>query len=95
MLSLFRQLRRRRLLRRPFPPEWLGHLEARVPFFRTLTPELREPFLDKLKVFAWEKEFIGAGGLSITDEIRVVVSATGPVACHAKSTSSGSVGGDT
>jgi hypothetical protein len=76
MISPFRHLRRRSLLGRPFPPEWLGHLDARVPFFRALSPALREPFLDKLKVFAWEKEFIGAGGLSITDEIRVVVSAT-------------------
>ncbi|QSQ16906.1 M90 family metallopeptidase [Myxococcus landrumensis] len=76
MPGLFRLLRRRRLLRRPFPPEWLGHLDARVPFFATLSPALRQTFLDKLKVFAWEKEFIGAGGLEITDEIRVVVSAT-------------------
>ncbi|WP_426747013.1 M90 family metallopeptidase [Myxococcus faecalis] len=76
MTGLFRQLRRRRLLRRPFPSEWLGHLEAHVPFFSRLSPALREDFLAKLKVFAWEKEFIGAGGLAITDEIRVVVAAT-------------------
>jgi Mlc titration factor MtfA (ptsG expression regulator) len=76
MISLIRQFRRRSLLARPFPAEWLGYLNARVPFFATLSPELRETFLYKLKVFAWEKEFIGAGGLTITDEIRVVVSAT-------------------
>ncbi|NMO13470.1 zinc-dependent peptidase [Pyxidicoccus fallax] len=76
MISVIRHLKRRSLSRRPFPQEWLGHLDARVPFFRTMSPTLREPFLDKLKVFAWEKEFIGAGGLTITDEIRVVVSAT-------------------
>ena len=76
MFSFIRQFRRRRLLRRPFPEAWLGYLDARVPFFRTLSPELRQSFLDKLKVFAWEKEFIGAGGLEVTDEIRVVISAT-------------------
>ncbi|MFY0562753.1 M90 family metallopeptidase [Archangium lansingense] len=76
MLGLFRTLRRRRLLRRPFPPEWLGYLERRVPFFRELSPELRQRFLEQLKLFAWEKEFIGAGGFTITDEVRVVVSAT-------------------
>ncbi|PTL84930.1 M90 family metallopeptidase [Vitiosangium sp. GDMCC 1.1324] len=76
MSGLFRALHRRRLLRRPFPPEWLGYLEQRVPFFRELAPELRERFLEQLKVFAWEKEFIGAGGFSITDEVRAVVSAT-------------------
>ncbi len=63
-------------MRRPFPPEWLGYLEARVPFFRKLSPELRQRCLDQLKVFAWEKEFIGANGFVITDEVRVVVAAT-------------------
>lgn len=63
-------------MRRPFPPEWLGFLEARVPFFRAMEPALRPGFLDKLKVFAWEKEFIGASGFTVTDEVRVVVSAT-------------------
>ncbi|NTX39455.1 zinc-dependent peptidase [Myxococcus sp. CA033] len=76
MTGIFRQLRRRRLMRRPFPTDWLGYLDARVPFFATLSPALRDDFLAKLKVFAWEKEFIGAGGLELTDEIRVVVSAT-------------------
>ncbi len=76
MAGLFHSLWRRRLLRRPFPPEWLGYLERRVPFLGELAPEPRQRFLDLLKVFAWEKEFIGAGGFSITDEVRVVVSAT-------------------
>ena len=76
MFGLFRFLRRRRLLRRPLPPEWLGYLERRVPFFRELPPELRERFLEQLKLFVWEKEFIGAGSSPITDEVRVVVAAT-------------------
>jgi hypothetical protein len=76
MSGILRTLQRRRLLRRPLPPEWLGYLDAHVPFFRTLSPGLRGEFLDKLKVFAWEKEFIGAGGLTLTEEVRVVVAAT-------------------
>jgi MtfA peptidase len=76
MASPLRWLRRRWLMRRPIPPEWLGYLEARVPFFRQLSPELRERFLERLKLFVWEKEFIGANELVITDEVRVVVGAT-------------------
>ena len=76
MVSPFRWFRRRQLQRRPFPPEWLSYLEARVPFFRKLSPELRQRFLEQLKVFVWEKEFIGANGFLITDEVRVVVGAT-------------------
>jgi hypothetical protein len=76
MVSPFRWFRRQQLQRRPFPPEWLSHLEAHVPFFRVLSPELRQRFLDQLKVFVWEKEFVGANGFLITDEVRVVVGAT-------------------
>jgi MtfA peptidase len=76
MVGFLRLLRRRRLMRRPFPPEWLGHLERHVPFVRELAPEPRQRFLEMLKLFAWEKEFIGAGGFTITEEVRVVVSAT-------------------
>lgn len=76
MAGLIRWFRRRQLRRRPFPPEWLSHLEARVPRFRTLPPPLRKRFLELLKLFVWEKEFIGANGFVITDEVRVVVGAT-------------------
>jgi MtfA peptidase len=76
MSGLFRTLRRRRLMRRPFPAEWVGHLERRAPFFRRMDGEPRERLLGLLKVFAWEKEFIGAGGFTVTDEVRAVVSAT-------------------
>lgn len=76
MAGPFRWFRRRQLQRRTCPPEWLGYLEERVPFFRTLSPELRQRFLGLLKVFVWEKEFIGANGFIITDEVRVVVGAT-------------------
>jgi Mlc titration factor MtfA (ptsG expression regulator) len=76
MFGLLRGLRRRRLLKRPFPTAWLPHLERRVPFFGELPPGMRERFLDLLKVFVWEKHFIGAGGMEIDDEVKVVIAAT-------------------
>jgi len=75
MFGLIRSWRRRRLARRPFPEEWIPHLEERVPFFAGLEGDQRQRFLDYLKVFAWEKQFIGAGGQEIDDEVRVVISA--------------------
>ena len=72
---ILRYFRRKRLARRPLPPEWLGYLEKRVAFYRSLPEEERQRFLDTLKVFAWEKTFIGAGGMEITDEVKVVISA--------------------
>ncbi len=75
MLGLWRKLRRRRLARRPLPHPWLSHLERRVAFYPLLPPELRPRFLTLLKTFIWEKHFIGAGGMEITDEVRVVIAA--------------------
>ena len=61
------------------PSEWLAHLEEHVPFFDKLNErkgDVRERFLENLKVFVWEKVFIGAGGLEMTDEVKVVIAAT-------------------
>jgi Mlc titration factor MtfA (ptsG expression regulator) len=75
MFGIFRGLRRRKLLKQPFPEDWMAILENRVPFFRNLKGDLRQRFLDKLRIFATEKYFTGAGGMEITDEVRVVISA--------------------
>ncbi|HEX8698562.1 MAG TPA: zinc-dependent peptidase [Myxococcaceae bacterium] len=76
MFGLFRQRQRQKLQSRPVPDEWLLYLNKHVPFFWRYSPELRQRFLEHLKVFVWEKKFVGAGGLAMTDEVRVVVSAT-------------------
>ena len=60
---------------RPLPEGWLDILRRHVPFFARLEPELRREFLDMLKAFVLEKEFIGAKGMEITDEVRVVIGA--------------------
>jgi Mlc titration factor MtfA (ptsG expression regulator) len=57
------------------PYGWQAILEERVPFFEQLDGPDRERFLAWLKVFAWEKHFIGAGGLEVTEEMKVVISA--------------------
>jgi Mlc titration factor MtfA (ptsG expression regulator) len=67
-------LRRRRLVKQPIPEHWLPILQEKVPFYRHLSGDLRQRFLGLLKVFLWEKTFIGAGGMEITDEVRLVIS---------------------
>lgn len=57
------------------PDEWLGYLDRNVPFVAKLQDDVRARFLRDLKIFAWEKHFIGAGGFEITDEVKVVISA--------------------
>lgn len=75
MFGIVRRLRRRSLRKRPFPADWYPYLEARVPFFAALDGALRERFLRELQIFVWEKHFFGAGGMEITDEVKVVVGA--------------------
>ncbi len=58
------------------PPQWISILENRVPFYATIDAALRDLFLNRLKIFVWEKTWIEAGGMEITDEVKVVVAAT-------------------
>jgi Mlc titration factor MtfA (ptsG expression regulator) len=75
MFGLLRAWKRRRLAKRPFPEQWLPYLEQRVGFYPQLPEQWRDRFHELLKVFVWDKHFIGAGGMEITDEVRVVIGA--------------------
>ena len=75
MFGLFRKLKRRRLSKKAFPPEWVRILEERVPFYDNLPGDLQHSFREKLKVFVLEKHFIGADGLEVTGEMKVVIAA--------------------
>ncbi len=75
MFGLVRRWRRRRWVKRPFPADWLPPLEEHVGFYGALDGDERARFLHFVKCFVWEKHFIGAGGLEVDDEVRVVVAA--------------------
>lgn len=68
-----RWLRRRWWARQPFPPAWEPLLAKHFPFEATLSEEQRARFRRHLHVFAREKDFVGAKGLTVTEEMRVVV----------------------
>lgn len=74
VFAFFRRRKRRRLAKRPFPQDWLQTVAARLPFAERLKDEDRHGFLTHLKVFAWEKNWEGALGVEVTDEMKVVVS---------------------
>jgi hypothetical protein len=75
MFGMIRKLRRRKLLKEPFPEQWLTILDEMVPFHRGLSGDEKQRFLQMLRIFAEEKVFTGMSGMEITDEVRVVVSA--------------------
>ncbi|HUV35875.1 MAG TPA: M90 family metallopeptidase, partial [Patescibacteria group bacterium] len=75
MFGFFKRRRRRRLMGRPFPPDWLGFIERNVPYYRHLPPDDRRELQGLIQVFLAEKQFEGCGGLRLTDEIRITIAA--------------------
>ena len=59
----------------PFPGEWVAILERNIGVYRNLPKPLRMQLRSLIKQFLHEKHFDGAGGLQITDEIRVTIAA--------------------
>jgi Mlc titration factor MtfA (ptsG expression regulator) len=60
---------------RPFPPAWRAIIDANVPMVSLLSEEDQRELERLVMTFLDEKSFEGAGGLEMTDEIRVTVAA--------------------
>src|SRR3954467_272713 len=73
MLDLFKSRRRAKLRAQPAPPAWRAILERNLPIFARLSPSDQTELLGHTQVFLAEKHIEGAGGLEITDEIRVTI----------------------
>jgi len=73
VFDLFKSRRRARLRAAPTPPEWRSILERNLPIFNRLSPADQRELLGHTNVFLAEKHFEGAGGLDLTDEIRVTI----------------------
>lgn len=69
---------RTRLKNRGFPPLWNAIIENNLPIYNQLSPVERRRLQGHIQVFLAEKQFIGCGGLQITEEIKIVIAA---VAC--------------
>lgn len=69
--------RRRHLLAQPFPAEWTAILERNVAAYALLSPDEQHRLRELVAVFVAEKSWEGAGGLELTDEIRVTIAGSG------------------
>jgi hypothetical protein len=67
--------RLKRAIAAPFPKEWVDILERNIQVYPALPMPLRLQLRSLIKQFLHEKTFTGAGGLEITDEIRVTIAA--------------------
>jgi Mlc titration factor MtfA (ptsG expression regulator) len=75
LFSWLRRRRRRKILARPFPPEWLGYLRKNVAHYQYLSEAEQAKLRDDLRIFIAEKYWEGCGGLHMTDEIKVTIAA--------------------
>jgi len=67
--------RRKRLIQAPFPSLWEDIIRSNVAHYCMLEDAERSHLRALIQVFIAEKHWEGAGGLELTDEIRVTISA--------------------
>ena len=70
-----RERRRQKRLRDPFPAAWEKTLDRNVAHYSVLAGEDASRLRDFIQIFVAEKSWEGCGGLEMTDEIRVTISA--------------------
>lgn len=75
MFNWLENRRRRKLTHAPFPPAWEDVLRRNVTHYCMLDDAERARLRALIQVFLAEKNWEGCGGLELTDEIRVTVSA--------------------
>jgi Mlc titration factor MtfA (ptsG expression regulator) len=71
----FAARRRKTLTQAPFPPAWEDILRRNVAHYGRLSVEAQARLRALIQVFVAEKHWEGAGGLALTDEIRVTIAA--------------------
>lgn len=71
----WRRRRRAALARQSFPAQWQDWLRARTSIYTRVPPELRPRLHELIRIFVGEKTFVGCNGLTVTEEMRVVIAA--------------------
>lgn len=67
--------KRKKILSRPFPQEWLKIIETNVAYYNRLSEEDKKELQQHILIFVAEKNFEGCGGLEITEEIKITIAA--------------------
>lgn len=75
MFDWWRRLSRQEVIAEPFPPAFHALVLRRVPCAALLTPEELAKLEALVRIFNSEKDFEAAGGLTLTEEMRVVIAA--------------------
>ena len=75
MFNWFTNRRRNKIIQAPFPSVWEDIIRRNVAHYCMLEDAERAHLRALIQVFIAEKHWEGAGGLELTDEIRVTISA--------------------
>jgi MtfA peptidase len=75
MFDWFTKRRRRKLMEAPFPSDWEDIIRRNVAHYNMLDDDERRRLCKLIQIFIIEKSWEGCGGLELTDEIRVTISA--------------------
>lgn len=75
MFKWFKEQKRKKILETPFPDAWRTILASNVAHYNYLNDEERKLLENLVQIFTAEKNFEGCGGLAVTDEIRIIISA--------------------
>ncbi len=67
------EYKRQQIAQQSFPLSWISILEQNVYLYKMLPYHLRQELHKLILVFLKEKQFIGCGGLEITDEIKITI----------------------
>jgi Mlc titration factor MtfA (ptsG expression regulator) len=68
-----RRFRRKRADSVPFPSQWRELLKQSLPIYSRMPTGLRERLEPSIRAFLREVRFVGCDGLTVTDEMRLVV----------------------
>jgi hypothetical protein len=71
----FYRHKRRALLATPLPDDWIDILKRNIPLYSLLPAGLQKQLHGHINIFLHDKQFIGCGGLEMTDEIRLTIAA--------------------
>jgi len=77
MFGWLTERRRKHLLEQPFPEAWEAILRANVAAYPLLDATSSSSCASSCRLFIAEKALEGAGGLELTDEMRVTIAGTG------------------
>ncbi|PKL46161.1 MAG: hypothetical protein CVV42_17420 [Candidatus Riflebacteria bacterium HGW-Riflebacteria-2] len=67
-------IRRRKILKEPFPDHYVEILARQLPFYSRLSEDMKIILHGKILVFLDEVRFEGCGGQEITDDIKLTIS---------------------